>query len=344
MNIEQWFQLVTSIFKEKGTQISSEKENFLLSRLPETTTIAQKEIISETINVMTEFFFKRASHGETFGPLSRVKERFGNTIEENYGLSTGPFINMAKTYWTYRLEVADLHPNYHHLVLSKILKGVEEDIASLFFPTPGPMKIPVKKRKEDQRKILEEFVPHIDIDRFLNENPILIADSMEQNGLHSILTDDLKQYCYNRVYDLAIAFNEALLSKLEYELGFYTVMNMLEVPEGERDSILSGTIKIAEASGIPYYKLSPLNQFLKTVVPYVFYCLKKDLPSSLNNVEIKVLEKNNNFFQYLISLGVNISQKKVKGALWKPGAGCLKKVALIIIFCSVAILAITLLF
>ena len=147
MNIEQWSQLVTSVFKEKGTQISSGKENFLLSILPETTTIAQKKIISETIDVMWEFFFKKASHGKTFGSLSRINERFGNTIEENYGLSRGPFINMTKTYWTYKLEVDDLYPNYHHLVLSKILKGIEEDIASLFFPTPGPMKIPVKKKK-----------------------------------------------------------------------------------------------------------------------------------------------------------------------------------------------------
>lgn len=69
-----------------------------------------------------------------------IKERFGNTLEENYGMLDGPFIDMAKTYWTFKIEVGDLYPDYHNRVLSKILQEIEFNRASVFFPTPGPIK------------------------------------------------------------------------------------------------------------------------------------------------------------------------------------------------------------
>lgn len=50
---------------------------------------------------------------------------------------------------------------------------IETNIAGIFFPTPGPMQIPVSERMEAQRQLLQEYAPGIDIDAFLGNNPIL---------------------------------------------------------------------------------------------------------------------------------------------------------------------------
>lgn len=194
MNIDQWFYQLNLAYEEKEIQIPPGKEAFLLSEFPETTTYAQKQMIEEFLDVMTQFFYNKASHGEIFGDLSRIKERFGNSIEENYGISSGPFVDFAKTYWTYKLEVEDLYPNSHTLVLSKILKQIEMDIASVFFPTPGPVEIPVSQRKKTQRKLLQEFASDIDIERFLSESPILGAKSGRVSHEMPLLSKELQSH------------------------------------------------------------------------------------------------------------------------------------------------------
>jgi len=176
MNIDQWIREVSEAYQSLGMQFLPNKKALLLEELSESSTQAQKEIVSETIEVMNRFFFKKASRGGSYGSLSQVNERFGQSVEENYGMQSGPFINMAKTYWTYKLEVGDLFPEHHSLAISQALLGVENDIASVFFPTPGPMQIPVDQRRETQRQLLQEYAPEIDIERFLSDNPILKAE------------------------------------------------------------------------------------------------------------------------------------------------------------------------
>lgn len=173
MNIDQWIAQVSETYQSVGLQFSTNKKELLLAEFIESSAQAQKEVMAETIDVMTRFFFRKASRGETFGSLSRIKEEFGRSLEENYGLSSGPFINMAKTYWTYRFEVDDLFPEHYNLALSTLLRKIEIDIAGMFFPTPGALTIPASQRREAQRQLLQEYAPEIDIDVFLGNNPIL---------------------------------------------------------------------------------------------------------------------------------------------------------------------------
>ena len=177
MNIDQWIHQVSDAYQSIGLPFSSDKKTFLLTELSESMTQEQKDTSVDIVKVMLRFFFKKASLGEPFGSLNRVKERFGESLEENYGLSDGPFLNMAKTYWTFKLEVQDLFPEHHNLILSKVLLRVENDIAGVFFPTPGPARIPVDKRKEAQRVALKDYAPDIDAERFLSESPILRAEA-----------------------------------------------------------------------------------------------------------------------------------------------------------------------
>ena len=77
--------------------------------------------------------------------------------------------------------------------------------------------------------------------------------------------------------------------------------------------------RYADEAGIPYNKLSPLNQFIVTIPPYVFYCLEKyllDDPDLLE--EARRLMNTKGFPRYLQEeLGYPISQR-IKGAFWKP--------------------------
>ncbi len=176
MNIGQWISCISAAYKIAGETFSPHKKEILLGTLPkDNLNINQdtKDIIDEAVELVTRYFFKKVTLGETFGPITRVEQRFGRSLEANYDISNGPFIDMAKTYWTYHLEIADLSPEHHNLVLARVLFQVNGDIASMFFPTPGPAIIWVRRRRETQRELLEKYAPEMDIDAFLDNNPLL---------------------------------------------------------------------------------------------------------------------------------------------------------------------------
>ena len=126
MDIEQWISCIAEAYKEAGETFSPRKKEILLEPLAEDNLnidertryaiafgiIAEplniqdesfNEVIEETTELFTRYFFKKASLGKTFGPVTRVEQRFGHSLEANYAVSGGPFIDMAKTYWTYKL-------------------------------------------------------------------------------------------------------------------------------------------------------------------------------------------------------------------------------------------------
>jgi len=194
MNVDQWLSCISEAYDVAKEEFSSRRREPLLKKLP-VEDLAKEEAtkgafrmgvvsvlpywakfqddVKETMQVLTSYFFRKAIDGETFGPISRVEGRFGGSFEENYGLTKGPFVDMAKTYWTFDIEVHDLFPHHHNLMLAQILLKVERDIGSVFFPFPGEVVIWVRQRRQLQRQLLEQYAPEIDIDAFLENNPIL---------------------------------------------------------------------------------------------------------------------------------------------------------------------------
>lgn len=196
MNIDQWISCISEAYEIIGETLSPRKKQILLGELSEDNlnrdedtryaiafgvikkplTIQDEflnDVIDETTELVTRYFFKKVALRETFGSIIRVEQRFGCSLETNYDISSGPFIDMTKTYWTYRLEIEELFPKYYNLVLSQVLLQVEGDIGSVFFPFPGPSIIWVGQRREKQRQLLEQYTPEMDIDAFLDNNPIL---------------------------------------------------------------------------------------------------------------------------------------------------------------------------
>ena len=143
------------------------------------------------------------------------------------------------------------------------------------------------------------------------------------------LSEELKCYCYDHIHKLAKVYEAALTSRMEYETGFSYVMNSLNIPRSEQEKMLSTIQYSSEMQGIPYHRLSPANQFIMSVSPYIWYCLETHPPRTMTPEEVDRITNDIEFTRYIDQLAKKISQQ-VKGALWKPGAGCLGKATLIL--------------
>jgi len=133
------------------------------------------------------------------------------------------------------------------------------------------------------------------------------------------ISEELNKFCYDCVYELANVYNLTLSAGSEYEEGFNRVTDMLSVPKKAKEDIFLEVLYFSKVAGIPYHKLSPVNQFIVTIPPYVLYCIKNKLPDdSRLKEEAAILEDNASFYRYLQEkIGMKITQE-IKGALWKP--------------------------
>ena len=157
------------------------------------------------------------------------------------------------------------------------------------------------------------------------------------------ISRQLESFCSDYITALGEALDIAIsVGHEEYESGFNLAMDTLSkgplglglhgrnpfkfgIPKEDRPKVLSEVKRYAEVTGIPYNKLSPVNQFIVTIPPYVFYCLEKYLPNDSGlREEARRLMNTRGFPRYLQeNLGYPISQK-IKRAFYRPNPlGCL---------------------
>ena len=156
----------------------------------------------------------------------------------------------------------------------------------------------------------------------------------EQPAKRLDISRQLESFCSDHITALGEALDIAIrVRHEEYEAGFNEAMDMLSggplhpgrnpfqfgVLKEDRPQMLAEIKRYAEAAGIPYNKLSPVNQFIVTIPPYVFYCLEKYLPDDPDlREEARRLMNTRGFPRYLQeNLGYPISQT-IKGAFWIP--------------------------
>jgi hypothetical protein len=151
------------------------------------------------------------------------------------------------------------------------------------------------------------------------------------------ISRELKSFCEDYIVSLGSSLDFAIREEhQEYEAGFNRAIDFLtpgptgsslhsknifsfKVSIEDRQKMLAEIKQYAQVAGIPYNKLSPLNQFIVTIPPFIFYCLKNYLIDSPKlQEEASRLMSTPEFPRYLQeSLGYPISQI-IKGAFWKP--------------------------
>lgn len=146
-------------------------------------TLRESGLGQELYDALFQGFFKCAEQGYTFTELEKVEQRFGKTLEENYSGASEDFLRFAKTYWTFKLFALDSEGDYWGTFLSALFKHLEEAIAAVFFPTPGPASVAVDKREAKQRELLKTYTTQIDVDAFIEGNPILKAERRQVEPL-----------------------------------------------------------------------------------------------------------------------------------------------------------------
>ena len=124
-------------------------------------------------------FFKLAGSGYAFTFVDRIREHYGSTLEQNYPEASKVFLRFATTYWTFKLLVGDTI-GARSVTLTELARTLEMDIASVFFPTPGPVQISPAVREQKQRELLGQFQVDFDIEDFIRGNPILARDRVRQ--------------------------------------------------------------------------------------------------------------------------------------------------------------------
>jgi hypothetical protein len=180
MDVSSWLEQLSMAYASFGAVLGESTRRLLIAGASEARSEPHIQVVAEASEIMMAFLFLKARNNETFGDVARVKERFGRTLEENYGVVPGPFLSLARAYWTFKLELEDLLSHQSRPLLTEILRRVEVDVASVFFPTPGFLSIPVAKRRAAQRAILQQYAPGFDVERFLAESPILQIEAQRQ--------------------------------------------------------------------------------------------------------------------------------------------------------------------
>ena len=174
MRATEWTTKLENCIKQNGESLPGHTKETLRSELsdhPSEEQLGAYEIVKDAA---FRSIFRHAAKGETFGPENKIEKRFGRTLKENYGVQNGPFLDVARAYWTFNMELSDLRSEVPGSVLLRALADSEQTFASVFFPTGGPAAgPPLSVRRQTQIQLLEEYAPEIDAQRYVAENPML---------------------------------------------------------------------------------------------------------------------------------------------------------------------------
>lgn len=161
---------------------------------------------------------------------------------------------------------------------------------------------------------------------YYGESQQTIRSTERANDNVVIMSDRMKQFCYKQIHELGNAFNHVLLQGIEYEEAFDIVMRSLGVIDTKRKDLIYQTLIISNMGSIPYKELSPLNQFIVSIPPYVYYCLQHKLPDdeSLRQEAQSILYENSLVLPSYLQkeIGFKVSQK-IGGALYLVGGNWL---------------------
>lgn len=166
-------EIIKKLYKATGKDITEDVENIL--DVDTTIDIGSKENITQEITDSFKVLYDSSFQGlivsmlkgKVFIDKSKIEETYGNSIEAQFPESSIEFYKVANSYWTFKLAIENaVNSKNNDLISSQVLGKVEIDIASIFFPTQGPLRISPKKRGKAQRELLTAVIDEFDIENF----------------------------------------------------------------------------------------------------------------------------------------------------------------------------------
>jgi hypothetical protein len=193
MNIDQWITVMSDAYRFSGIRPTISKIEYLLSTKDlDECTGEEKKTYEDAKEVFLRYLFHKATIGESFGDLVRVKKEYGYGMREIRRIPSGPCKNLAIVFWTLEVEYRDTWGQGNvPVIMTEILSDVSTYMARLFFPTGGieySMGISKDNRRETQRVDLKKYAPEMDIKRCLAENPYLNGGRAGCLGLVLLVT------------------------------------------------------------------------------------------------------------------------------------------------------------
>lgn len=163
--------MIMTFFVESGHTLSQDDINILnLGSDKWGNYIGKLTQFYKTIN---SGFFSCAAKGVPLTDISFIEHKFGFSLDKNYPNASNSFLKFATTYWTFKIVLDSGNTNDYNWIGAQILVKLENEIASVFFPTPGPVKIPKLFRKSMQKSLIKSSGANIDIKDFFRRNPYL---------------------------------------------------------------------------------------------------------------------------------------------------------------------------
>jgi hypothetical protein len=138
--------------------------------------VEQSELLKQVLPAMFAGFFACATDGHAFMPAKAIEMEFGRPLSANFPEANKTFLAFATSYWTLRIATDRAISGLPVLPATLLLSKVENMVASVFFPTPGPVSIPPDAREATQRELLAKHAPSIGIEEFMRGNAILLRD------------------------------------------------------------------------------------------------------------------------------------------------------------------------
>jgi len=136
------------------------------SELPKPKNGEEEKIMVQTIEALHRQFFKKVKTGEQYCPVKKIKEHFDQTPRERISVSSGGYYRLFVAYWTLKVKLEESNQsnisNYGYgnvFYIDSLLRFVESTLAGAFFPTPGPIEISEKQRRQGIQNLLQRFAP-----------------------------------------------------------------------------------------------------------------------------------------------------------------------------------------
>jgi hypothetical protein len=146
-------------------------------------------------------FIHCAAKGIVLVPEIRIREQFGHSLEENYPEANEVFLKFARTYWTLRILSTSLAESEREWIPTYLLRNLEQNIGSVFFPFPGKIVVSPSRREKTQRELIQKSGANIDIEEFVRGNPILIRDRKVKKGC---LGTALLLLCFTLIFSITL--------------------------------------------------------------------------------------------------------------------------------------------